>query len=159
VYVNSFSKQFSLTGWRIAYLVTTKENALRIRRVLQTAITCVPEFIQNAALVAIKRARSDAQRQIKAILEKVDLTCHELGMIDVSFHKPEGAFYVFPKANKPNFDSLAFAKKLLEQRHVSITPGQSFGDYPEFFRLAVSLPKAQIPAAIRAIGTAIESWP
>ena len=159
VYVNSFSKQFSLTGWRIAYLVTTKENAIRIRRVLQTAITCVPEFIQNAALVAIKRARSQAQRHIKAILEKVDLTCRELGMIDVSFHKPDGAFYVFPKANKPNFDSLAFAKKLLEQDRVSITPGQSFGDYPEFFRLAVSLPKTQIPAAIRAIGAAIESWP
>jgi aspartate aminotransferase len=159
VYVNSFSKQFSLTGWRIAYLVTTKENAMRIRRVLQTAITCVPEFIQNGALAAIKHARGEAQRQIKGIFEKVDLTCQELSRIDVSFHKPEGAFYVFPKANKPNFDSLAFAKKLLEQHHVSITPGQAFGDYPEFFRLAVSLPKAQIPAAIRAIGTAIESWP
>ena len=159
VYVNSFSKQFSLTGWRIAYLVTTKENAMRIRRVLQTAITCVPEFIQNAALVAIKHARSEAQRQIKAILEKVDLTCRELDMIDVSFHKPDGTFYVFPKANKPNFDSLAFAKKLLEQHRVSITPGQSFGDYPEFFRLAVSLPKTQIPAAIKAIGAAIDSWP
>jgi aspartate aminotransferase len=159
VYVNSFSKQFSLTGWRIAYLVTTKENALRIRRVLQTAITCVPEFIQNAALVAIKGARTEAEREIKAILDKVELTCRELGRIDVSFHKPDGAFYVFPKANKPNFDSLAFAKKLLEQNRVSITPGQAFGDYPEFFRLAVSLPKAQIPAAITAIGAAIEAWP
>jgi aspartate aminotransferase len=159
VYVNSFSKQFSLTGWRIAYLVTTKENALRIRRVLQTAITCVPEFIQNAALVAIKRARSEAQREITAILDKVELTCRELAKIDVSFHKPDGAFYVFPKANKPNFDSLTFAKKLLEQHRVSITPGQAFGDYPEFFRLAVSLPKAQIPDAIRAIGAAIEAWP
>jgi aspartate aminotransferase len=159
VYVNSFSKQFSLTGWRIAYLVTTKENALRIRRVLQTAITCVPEFIQNAALVAIKRGRNEASGQIKAILDKVDLTCSELSKIAVSFNKPEGAFYVFPKANKPDFDSYAFAKKLLEQHRVSITPGQAFGDYPEFFRLAVSLPKGQIPAAIRAIGAAIESWP
>jgi aspartate aminotransferase len=159
VYVNSFSKQFSLTGWRIAYLVTTKENALRIRRVLQTAITCVPEFIQNAALVAIKRGRSEASRQIKAILDKVDFTCRELSKIAVSFNKPEGAFYVFPKANKPNFDSYPFAKKLLEQHGVSITPGQAFGDYQEFFRLAVSLPKGQIPAAIKAIGAAIESWP
>jgi aspartate aminotransferase len=159
VYINSFSKQFSLTGWRIAYLATTKQNALRIRRVLQTAVTCVPEFIQNAALVAIKRARGEAQRNIKAIMEKVEFTCSELRKIDVSFHKPEGAFYVFPKANKPNFDSTAFAKHLLEKNGVSITPGQAFGDYPEFFRLAVSLPRAQIPAAIKAIGAAIESWP
>ena len=159
VYINSFSKQFSLTGWRIAYLVTSKQNVLRIRRVLQTAITCVPEFIQNAALLAMKRARGEAQRQIKAILEKVDLTCRELSKIDVSFHKPEGAFYVFPKANKPNFDSLAFARQLLEKHYVSITPGQSFGNYPEFFRLAVSLPRAQIPSAIKAIGAAIDSWP
>jgi len=159
VYINSFSKHFGLTGWRIAYLVATKENTLRIRRALQTAITCVPEFIQNGALAAMKRAEGDARRRIKAIMEKVELTCRELNKIDVSFHKPEGAFYVFPKANKPNFDSLAFAKQLLQKNGVSITPGQAFGDYPEFFRLAVSLPRAQIPSAIKAIGAAIESWP
>ena len=159
VYFNSFSKQFSLTGWRIAYLVTSKERALRIRRVIQTAMTCVPEFIQNAALVAIKKARGEAQRQVNAIMRKVDLTCRELDKIDVSFHKPEGAFYVFPKANKPGFDSVKFARQLLEEHHVSVSPGQSFGDYPAFFRLAVSLPEAQIPGAIKAIGKAIDEWP
>ncbi len=158
VYVNSFSKQFSLTGWRIAYLVTTKERALRIRRVIQTLVTCVPEFIQRAALVAVKKGRRDAQRNISAIMKKVELTCRELDKIDVSYFKPEGAFYVFPKASKPNFDSIKFARQLLEEYHVSISPGQAFGDYPEFFRLAVSLPAAQIPGAIRAIGIAIDSW-
>ena len=158
VYVNSFSKQFSLTGWRIAYLVTTKEKAMRIRRVIQTVATCVPEFIQNAALVAIKKGRREAQRNVNAIMKKVELTCRELGKIDVSFYKPDGTFYVFPRANKPNFDSVKFAKQLLEQHHVSISPGQAFGDYPEFFRLAVSLPAAQIPGAIKAIGKAIDAW-
>ena len=159
VYINSFSKQFSLTGWRIAYLVTTKPYALKIRRALQTAITCVPEFVQNGALVALKKAEPEARRKIEAIMRKVELTCRELSKIDVSFHKPEGAFYVFPKANKPNFDSLTFAKQLLAKDGVSITPGQSFGDYKEFFRLAVSLPRAQIPSAIKKIGAAIDSWP
>lgn len=158
VYVNSFSKQFSLTGWRIAYLVTTKQTALKIRRVIQTAVTCVPEFTQRAALVAVKKGRREAQRQVDGILKKVDLTCRELSKIDVSFYKPEGAFYVFPKANKPNFDSVRFARDLLEKHHVSISPGQAFGDYPAFFRLAVSLPKAQIPSAIKAIGMAIDAW-
>lgn len=159
VYINSFSKQFSLTGWRIAYLVTTKEKAIQIRRVIQTAVTCVPEFIQRAALVAIKKGRNQAKRNIGAIMKKVDLTCRELDKIDVSFYKPEGAFYVFPKANKTNFDSVRFAKQLLEQHKVSISPGQSFGEYPAFFRLAVSLPERQIPNAIREIGRAIDSWP
>ncbi len=159
VYINSFSKQFSLTGWRIAYLVTTKEKAKRIRRVIQTAVTCVPEFIQHAALVALKKARREAQHNIGAIMKKVDLTCRELNKIDVSFYKPDGAFYVFPKANKLNFDSVRFAEQLLEQHRVSISPGQSFGDYPAFFRLAVSLPQKQIPSAIKAIGKAIDSWP
>jgi aspartate/methionine/tyrosine aminotransferase len=158
VYINSFSKQFGLTGWRIAYLVTTKENAMRIRRVVQTLVTCVPEFTQRAALVAIKKGRREAQRNINAILKKVELTCQELSKIDVSFYKPDGAFYVFPRVNKPNFDSVEFAKQLLEQYHVSISPGQAFGDYPAFFRLAVSLPAAQIPEAIKAIGKAIDSW-
>jgi aspartate/methionine/tyrosine aminotransferase len=158
VYINSFSKRFSLTGWRIAYLVTTKEKAMRIRHVIQTLVTCVPEFIQRAALVAIKSGRREAQHNINAIMKKVELTCQELSRIDVSFYKPEGTFYVFPKANKANFDSTRFAKQLLKQYHVSISPGQAFGNYPAFFRLAVSLPAAQIPGAIRAIGKAIDSW-
>jgi aspartate aminotransferase len=158
VYVNSFSKQFSLTGWRIAYLVTSKEKAVRIRRVIQTLVTCVPEFTQRAALVAVKKGRRDAQRSVDKILKKVELTCQELSKINVSFYKPDGAFYVFPKANKPNFDSMKFAKYLLEKYHVSISPGKAFGDYAEFFRLAVSLPAAQIPEAVRAIGNAIDSW-
>lgn len=159
IYINSFSKQFSLTGWRIGYLVTTKEKAVRIRRVIQTAITCVPEFIQRAALVAVKKGRREAQRNVKAILRKVDITCRELSKINVSFYKPDGAFYVFPRANKQDFDSAKFAKQLLEQKHVSLSPGQSFGDYPAFFRLAVSLPEAQIPGAIQTIGKAIDDWP
>jgi aspartate aminotransferase len=158
VYINSFSKQFSLTGWRIAYLITTKERAIRIRRVIQTAVTCVPEFIQRAALVAIKKGRREAQRNVNAIMRKVEFTCRELNKIDVSFYKPDGAFYVFPRANKPNFNSVQFARQLLKQRKVSISPGQSFGEYPAFFRLAVSLPEREIPRAIRAIGKAIDSW-
>lgn len=158
VYINSFSKQFSLTGWRIAYLVTTKENVRRIRRVIQTAVTCVPEFIQRAALIAIKKCRREAQDNINAIMKKVELTCRELNKINVSFYKPDGAFYVFPRANKTNFDSVKFAKQLLQQHNVSISPGQSFGDYQAFFRLAVSLPEAQIPNALKAIGKAIDSW-
>ena len=158
VYINSFSKRFSLTGWRIAYLVTTKEHAKRIRRIIQTAVTCVPEFIQKAALIALKEGKSDARRNINSILKKVDLTCRELDKIDVDFYKPEGAFYVFPRAKKKNFDSAKFANDLLKERQVSISPGQSFGDYPAFFRLAVSLPERQIPNAIRSIGQAVESW-
>lgn len=158
VYINSFSKQFSLTGWRIAYLVTTKAHAKRIRRIIQTAVTCVPEFIQRAALIAVKKGRSDARRNINLILRKVDLTCRELRKIDVEFYEPEGAFYVFPRSKKENFDSVKFATKLLKEEQVSISPGQSFGDYSAFFRLAVSLPEAQIPTAIKSIGRAIESW-
>ena len=158
VYINSFSKRFSLTGWRIAYLVTTKEHAKRIRRIIQTAVTCVPEFIQRAALMALKKGELDAQRNIKSILKKVDLTCRELDKIDVEFHRPEGAFYIFPRAKKKNFDSVRFATELLKERQVSISPGQSFGDYPAFFRLAVSLPERQIPGAIKSIGKAVESW-
>ena len=158
LYINSFSKRFSLTGWRIAYLVTTKEKAQQIRRIIQMAVTCVPEFIQRAALIGIKKGSRDAQRNVNAIMKKVELTCRELEKIDVSFYRPDGAFYVFPRANKPNFDSTKFAAQLLEQHHVSLSPGQSFGDYPAFFRLSVSLPAAQIPNAIKAIGKAIDAW-
>lgn len=158
IYVNSFSKRFGLTGWRIAYLVTSKDYAKRIRRIIHTAVTCVPEFIQRAALIALKQGESDAERNRRSILRKVDLTCRELSKIDVEFYKPDGAFYVFPRSNKPNFDSVKFATKLLKEQHVSVVPGEAFGNYPAFFRLAVSLPEAQIPNAIRSVGKAVEHW-
>jgi aspartate/methionine/tyrosine aminotransferase len=139
--------------------VTTKEHAKRIKRIIQTAVTCVPEFIQRAAVLALKEGKTDAQRNINSILNKVNLTCSELSKIDVEFYKPQGAFYVFPRATKKNFDSIKFATQLLKERQVSISPGQSFGNYPAFFRLAVSLPERQIPKAIQSIGQAIESWP
>jgi len=159
IYVNSFSKQFGLTGWRIAYLVTTKEKALNIRRLIQTAITCVPEFIQRAALVEIQKGRCEAQHNVNTIMKKVDLTCRELDKIEVSYYKPDGAFYIFPRAKRTEFNSVDFAKKLLQDQSISISPGQSFGDYPEHFRLAVSVPESQIPHAVRTIGKAIDSWP
>jgi len=159
IYVSSFSKRFSLTGWRIAYLVTSKEHANRIKRIIQTAVTCVPEFVQRAAVFALKEGKSEAQRNINKILGKLDQTCTELSKIDVEFYKPEGAFYVFPRTKKKNFDSIKFATQLLKERQISISPGQSFGNYPAFFRLAVSLPRPLIPKAIRSIGQAIESWP
>jgi aspartate aminotransferase len=158
VYINSFSKQFSLAGLRIAYLVTTKERVKRIRRIVETAVTCVPEFVQRAALVALKKGKSHARRNIDHILEKVDLTCKELTKIDVDFYRPDGAVYVFPRARKMNFDSAKFATELLMHKQISISPGQSFGHYPAFFRLAVSLPERQIPNAIHSIGKAIEDW-
>jgi len=138
--------------------VTTKEHAIRIRRIIQTAITCVPEFIQRAAVAALKEGKTESERNINSILNKVDLTCRELRKIDVEFYKPDGAFYVFPRSKKKNFDSIKFATQLLKNQQVSISPGQSFGNYPAFFRLAVSLPEREIPAAIQSIGQAIESW-
>jgi len=159
IYVSSFSKRFSLTGWRIAYLVTSKKHASRIKRIIQTAVTCVPEFVQRAAVFALKEGKAEAQRNISKILSKLDLTCNELDKIEVEFYKPEGAFYVFPRSKKKNFDSIKFAMQLLEERQISISPGQSFGNYPAFFRLAVSLPKPVISKAIQSIGQAIESWP
>ena len=158
VYINSFSKRFGLTGWRIAYLVTSIEYAKRIKRIVQTALTCVPEFIQKAALTGMKRGETDAKRNRRLILRKTELTCRELDKIDMEFFKPDGAFYLFPRSNKPNFNSVEFATKLLKEKHISVAPGLSFGDYPAFFRLAVSLPERQIPRAIKSIGEVVENW-
>jgi aspartate/methionine/tyrosine aminotransferase len=121
-------------------------------------VTCVPEFIQKAALVALKQGESDANRNRKLVLRKLKLACEELSKIDVEFYRPDGAFYVFPRSNRPNFNSIEFATRLLKERQISVAPGQSFGDYPTFFRLAVSLPERQIPRAIKSIGEAVQEW-
>lgn len=158
IYVNTFSKEFGITGWRIAYVIAGEKRIARIRRLMSMAITCVPEFIQRAAVTAIKSSKREAQVQVEKILKKVRETCEELDKIDVSYYRPDGGFYIFPKGNQPGFDSVEFSKHLISKYRVAVTPGLSFGSYQEFFRMAISISRREIKPGVKAIGEAMQTW-
>ncbi len=159
IYVNSFSKKFGMTGWRVGYAVSDTETISRMQKIIQISVTCVPEFIQKAAYKALTMEQKGFQDYAKKMQERVQIACEEIKGLPFSCIEPEGGMYIFPKANIEGFKSRDFADKLLERKRVSITPGDAFGEYSEHFRISLGKNKDQIREGIKRIGKEIERWP
>jgi len=152
ILTSSFSKGWSMTGFRVGYSLAPAETSSRMLKVLGLMITCVPEFIQRGAAKALE-CEAEVSRNSKAMKERIDATSAELAKIDaLELLKPEGAIYAFPQARDPAFDSAAFAMELLEKKGVTISPGTGFGDYPRCFRISLGQPQEVLTAGVRKIG-------
>lgn len=152
IYINSFSKRYGMTGWRVGYAISNTQIISRMQRILQASVTCVPGFIQKAALAALKARSRPFDSFANQIKTRIEVACTALDDIPVNYHRPEGAMYVFPRAKKFGFNSFAFATELLEKKRVAIAPGLSFGDYPEHFRLSMTASPTEIKRGIQLIG-------
>ncbi len=158
IYVNSFSKEFSMTGWRVAYAVADEERIARMRKIVETSLTNVPEVIQRAALAALKDTSVDAVTGRNRIRKRLEMACEELRRGDFEFHHPDGGFYVFPRMLRKGVDSEKFSRYLFEKYAVGVLPGTIFGEYPGFLRLAITEPEAAVKTGIRRIVKAMDEW-
>ena len=158
IYVNSFSKEFSMTGWRIAYAVADEERILGMRRIVETTLTNVPELIQRAAVAALKDTSDDAATGRRRISRYLRVACEELRKGDFEFCPPEGGFYIFPRMRRRGIDSEKFAKYVFEKYAVGILPGTIFGEYRDFFRLATTESETAVKTGIRRIVRAMNEW-
>ena len=127
--INSFSKYFNLTGWRLGWLVAPERYVPAIEKLAQNVYLAPPTPAQRAALaafeprtLAILEARREEFRSRRDYLVPA---LREIGFdIPVT---PQGAFYVYAGCGKLTGDSFAFARELLERAGVAITPGVDFG--------------------------------
>ena len=159
IVVNSFSKTWGMTGFRVGYIVSDPEIAMKVARAQNTAMTCIPEFVQRAALAALNDEES-ARRNVELVGERLKILYEELSkskLIEVK--PPEGAMYVFPRIKIKGFDSWKFAWMLLERKRVSIAPGACFGeDYNNHLRISAVLDGEPLREACRRIREAIEEY-
>jgi aspartate aminotransferase len=135
IMVSGFSKSFLMTGWRIGYVVAEKELAKKMIKLNQITTTCVPAFIQYGALKGLesrKRIADDIRRTFKV---RADAAYSVLSGSGMRFSRPDAPFYLFPKVD--GLDSERFALDLLD-RGVAVAPGTAFGDYREYFRIALT---------------------
>lgn len=158
IYVDSFSKTYGLTWWHIGYVVSDIETAARMKRLLQLSVTCVPEFVQKAVLKALVMNQEDVKTFSKEMGERIELACKELINYPMSFTRPEGSMYMFPRANIEGFDSRAFTRTLLSKKKVAVVPGEAFGAYPEHFMLSLGTSKRDIKEGVKRIGALLEEW-
>lgn len=121
------SKSYSMTGWRIGYLVAEKEIINQIYKVHDSLITCPTAVSQYAALAAIKSGKTIPLKLKEEYQRKIDLVVKILSSCPkVSFIRPKGAYYLFFKVLEVK-DDYWLAMKLIEEAKVAFVPGSAFG--------------------------------
>ena len=126
----SFSKEFSMTGWRVGYLFAPQPILEQVQKVHDAFVLCAPTISQYAALVALTKKPNDDPEGMRASLAaKRELACKRLDALPdlFSYSKPQGAFYILARYKKTGLNSREFAEKMLKEAKVVCIPGSAFG--------------------------------
>ncbi|MBB1490073.1 aminotransferase class I/II-fold pyridoxal phosphate-dependent enzyme [Paracoccus sp. MC1854] len=128
VVINSFSKYFSMTGWRVGWLVVPPDMVRTMDRLAANMFICAPHASQVAALAALSPdAEAEAQANLAVYAENRRMMLDRLPAI--GFNKiapPDGAFYVYADVSALTHDSAALAADILDKAGVAVTPGIDF---------------------------------
>ena len=126
--VNSFSKTFAMTGWRIGYIISTNLEAMKQVVKIQYYISaCSNDAMQYAVLEAMEQANDYPSQMAAEFQQRCNLIVDRLNaMPGVQCHRPKGAIYVFPKVEVPGMNSEDIAMELLRDG-VLCSPGSAFG--------------------------------
>lgn len=129
--INSFSKYFGMTGWRLGWVIVPEACVDAIDRLAQNIFLSAPTMAQHAALAAFEPETMgilEARREeFRARRDYLLLALQQLGF-EIST-KPQGAFYLYADCSRFTDDSHAFVLDVLEKAGVAITPGCDFGDH------------------------------
>lgn len=153
VIINSFSKQFAMTGWRVGYLVAEENFINTVVKFQQNIAVCVSTPNQYAAIEAITNT-DKYTGGIKDIFQKRrEVLTRELSKIEeLQFQAPQGTFYAFIDISKTGMSSKFFCFDLLEKQHVAVIPGVAFGEtFDNYIRLAFTLNEDKIIEGISRI--------
>ena len=154
VMIQSFSKTFAMTGWRMGYILSANSAIMEQVTKLQYYITaCSTDAMQYGVLAAIEQAPDYPSEMRDAFRQRRDLICARLNTIPgVSCHVPEGAFYVFPKVDVPGWASEDIALEILKEG-VVCSPGSAFGtDGEGHLRFAYTIDVKLIDQAMDIVG-------
>lgn len=124
VVVQSFSKPYAMTGWRVGYVMADAAVKSRLEVFHQYAVTSVPAFIQPAC---VKALQTDTTPMLEIFRKRRDYVYHRLTDMGLSIQEPQGAFYVFVDVRKFGMDSITFCERMLKESLVGVIPGIYFG--------------------------------
>jgi len=163
VVINSLSKSFSMTGWRLGWCITSPELIKPLVNFHQLAVTCAPTISQQIALFALKGfAGEEKLRNIEELKRRrnFSMSCVEK-YTDLKYVKPSGTFYLFLDvlSKMPEYgNSLKISLNILSKEKVVTIPGLAFGKGGEgYLRISFASSPEQIEEGIRRIGHFLRS--
>jgi aspartate/methionine/tyrosine aminotransferase len=152
VVVNSFSKAYAMTGWRLGYVAGPRGIIDRMTKVQEYFNSCINTPAQHGAVFAlehpefIEELRAEFEERRKIALAGFSSV---RGIVP---NKPKGAFYLFPDITGTGMDSMTFCSRLLEEAKVVCVPGSAFGEHGEgHIRVSYSGERSSITEAIERI--------
>jgi len=142
-----------MTGWRIGYILAEPYIINIIKDINENNVFTAPSISQQAAMYAIKLRKEIQPPMIKEFKARTFTAYERLKQLkNVSILPPKGTFYLFPNIKATGLTSQEVAHRILEEAHVMVLPGTSFGDNGEgYIRLAATVGKDKINEAFDKI--------
>jgi aminotransferase len=133
VLLGGFSKDYAMTGWRIGYAAGPRDIIKGMIRIHQYSIMSAPTTAQDAAIQALAVGENYVLEMLAEYNRRRRLLVDGLNRLGLKTFEPRGAFYAFPNISASGMDDEVFCQKLLEEEHVAVVPGNSFGPGGEGF--------------------------
>ena len=155
VSVNSFSKYFNMTGWRLGWLVLPDELVAPMERLAQNLFICASTIAQHAALACFHpESIAEYERRRAEFRARRDIVVPALNRLGLTVPvMPDGAFYAYADCSAHSADSWQFAFDLMHSAHVALTPGRDFGrhDPARWLRLSFASSQAKLDEALHRL--------
>ena len=160
--LNSFSKYFGMTGWRLGWLVAPPQAVPALEKLAQNLYISAPTIAQHAALACFEADTIAIFEQRRAAFQaRRDYLLPALRALGLRIEvEPQGAFYLYADVSAFTDDAQAFCTHFLETEHVAFTPGLDFGHYRanQHVRLAYTQKIPRLEEAVRRIARGLETW-
>lgn len=158
LYVNGFSKAYSMTGWRLGYICGPEPVMKQILKIHQYEVMCSPTVSQYAAIEAINNCDEDIKKMVAEYNIRRRWLVNALNEMGLTCFEPKGAFYVFPCIKSTGLSSEEFCERLLFEHNVAVVPGNAFGECGEgYIRISYAYSLNHIIEAVKRIGEFIDS--
>lgn len=152
VTINGFSKTYSMTGWRVGYLVAAPEIVCQMVTLRHALTICAPSVSQHAALAALRGPQSCLEERLEVFKARRSFVLSRLDTLGIPCVPPDGAFYVLVDIRASRMGSEQFAHVLLEREGVFVFPGSYFGREAEgFVRISLVLPEEVLGDALERL--------
>ncbi len=157
--IDSFSKTYSMTGWRLGYVIASHENIEIMLRVHQQLGATCCSFGQYGALAALTESQKCVSEMCNIYENRVKLVTNHLDKMDkLSYIQPQGGLYIYINVEKTGLTGEQFALKLLDQEKVAIMPGIAFGPSGNYYvRLCIASSEQMLEKAMCRIGNFIKN--
>lgn len=159
IIINGFSKAYSMTGYRVGYILAHKDIIEMCLKIHQYTIMCATTPCQYAAIEAVNNGDNDIEEMFLSFRQRRNYIVKELNRIGLKTHMPQGAFYVFPSIAITGMKCEEFCERLLEEENLALVPGNAFGDAGEgYVRISYAYSLDEIKLAISKLEHFLEKY-